>query len=192
MKVVAINGSARAGGNTRILIERVCAVLEREGIETRVFELAGSWIHGCRVCEKCSPGPAPVCGLNDDDLNAILPDLFAADGLLLGSPVYFSDITAEMKGLIERAGRVNRQRGQAPLRRKVGAGVVAVRRAGALHALTTLNNFFTINQMVVVGSSYWNVGIGNAAGEVEKDAEGMRVMDDLGANMAWLMKRLAA
>lgn len=192
MKVVAINGSARAGGNTRVLLERVCAGLEREGIETRIFELAGSWIHGCRVCEKCSPDPVPLCGLNDDDLNAILPDLFAADGLLLGSPVYFSDITAEMKGLIERAGIVNRRRGQAPLRRKVGAGVVAVRRAGALHALATLNNFFTINQMIVVGSSYWNVGVGHAAGTVADDAEGMRIMDDLGANMAWLMKRLAA
>lgn len=192
MKVVAINGSAREGGNTRILLDRVCTTLEREGIETKVFELAGSWIHGCRVCAKCAPGPDPVCGMDDDDLNAILPDLFAADGLLLGSPVYFSDITTEMKGLIERAGRVNRQRGQKLLRRKVGAGVVAVRRAGSLHTLATLNNFFTISQMIVVGSSYWNVGKGGAAGEVAEDAEGMRIMDDLGANMAWLMKRLAA
>lgn len=191
MKVVAVNGSAREGGNTRILIDRVCAVLEDEGIETRVFELAGSWIHGCRACAKCSPGDEPLCGMDDDDLNALLPDLYAADGLILGSPVYFSDITTEMKGLIERFGYINRNRGHHLLRRKVGAGVTAVRRAGALHALATLNNFFTVNQMIVVGSSYWNVGFGRGPGEVMDDAEGLHTMDTLGANMAWLMKRLA-
>lgn len=192
MKVVAINGSARAGGNTRILIDRVCKVLEREGIETRVIELAGTTIHGCRDCDTCSPGPDPLCGMADDDLDDFLPGLFEADGLILGSPVYISDVSAGMKALIERATLVNRQRDGNLLRRKVAAGVAAVRRAGAIPTLDTLTHFFTINEMVVVGSSYWNLGIGGRAGEVSGDAEGMRIMDTLGANMAWVMRRLCA
>jgi len=192
MKVVAINGSARADGNTRILIDRVCAALNREAIETEVIDLAGKWIHGCRACDKCAPGPDPLCGMDDDDLNALLPTLYAADGLILASPVYVSDVSTEMKGLIERTTRVNRAWKQGLLRRKVAVGVVAVRRAGFMHTFDTLLHFITINQMVTVGSSYWNIGIGHDRGDVAEDAEGMRIMDDLGANMAWLMKRVAA
>ncbi|MCG8510414.1 MAG: flavodoxin family protein [Rhodospirillales bacterium] len=189
MKVVAVNGSARENGNTRILIDTVRAELEQEGIETEVFELAGRDIHGCRVCAECSTGPDPECGMDDDDLNEILPGLLEADGMILGSPVYFSDVTPEMKALIDRAGRVNRA-GRHLLRRKPAAGVVAVRRAGAMHTFDSLNHFFQINEMIVVGSSYWNIGIGHAKGDVENDTEGLRTMKTLGANMAWLMKRL--
>lgn len=189
MKVVAVNGSARERGNTRILIDTVCAELEKEGIGTEVFELAGLEIHGCRVCAECSPGPNPECGMDDDDLNDILPSLLEADGIILGSPVYFSDVTPEMKALIDRAGRVNRA-GRHLLRRKPAAGVVAVRRAGAMHTFDSLNHFFQINEMIVVGSSYWNIGIGHAKGDVNDDAEGLKTMQTLGANMAWLLKRL--
>jgi multimeric flavodoxin WrbA len=113
----------------------------------------------------------------------------AADGILLGSPTYFSNVTAGMKALIERAGMTSRAN-QDLLKRKVGAGVVAVRRAGAMHAFSSLNFFFLIGQMIVVGSDYWNIGIGREAGEVEKDIEGVQTMKVLGQNMAWLLKKL--
>jgi multimeric flavodoxin WrbA len=190
MKVVAINGSARAGGNTRILIDRVCAELGREGIDSELFELAGKTIHGCRACHKCSSRKDECCSMGDDDLNEILPHIYAADGLILGSPTYFGDISPEMKALIDRSGMVNRANGHL-LKRKPGAAVVAVRRAGGIHAFDSINHYFTINQMIVVGSSYWNIGIGRDKGEVESDAEGLKTMADLGRNMAWLLKKLA-
>ena len=114
-----------------------------------------------------------------------------ADGILLGSPTYFTDVTAEMKALIDRAGMVGRANGDM-YRRKVGAAVVAVRRAGAIHAFDTINHFFLISEMIVPGSSYWNIGIGRENGDVEKDEEGVRTMKTLGRNMAWVMKALAA
>lgn len=191
MKVVAVNGSARESGNTRILLDQVCAELNQAGIETQVFELAGKNIHGCRVCATCS-GPDPECTQYDDDINEVLPELLKADGILLGSPVYFSDVTPEMKALIDRAGRVNRAGGHKLLTRKAAAAVAAVRRAGAMRTLDTMTHFFTVNEMVVVGSSYWNVGIAGGKGEVLDDAEGMRTVKRLGENMAWVMKKLAA
>ncbi len=189
MKVVAVNGSAREKGNTRILIDTVCAELNKEGIETEVFELAGREIHGCRLCAKCS-GDEPKCSQNDDDANEIIPHLLQADGIILGSPVYFSDVTPEMKALIDRTGRVNRS-GHWLLSRKAATAVAAVRRAGAIRTLDSMTHLFTVNEMVVVGSTYWNLGIGNGAGEVNDDEEGLRTMTRLGQNMAWVMKRLA-
>jgi multimeric flavodoxin WrbA len=122
-------------------------------------------------------------------VNECIDKMSAADGILLGSPTYFSDVTAGMKALIERAGMTARANPEI-LRRKVGAGVVAVRRAGAMHAFTSLNLFFLIGEMIVVGSSYWNIGIGREVGEVEKDAEGVSTMKTLGRNMAWLLERI--
>ena len=118
-----------------------------------------------------------------------LERMLAADGILLGSPTYFSDVTTEMKALIDRCGFVAKQN-RDMFRRKVGAAVVAVRRAGSTHAFDTMNHFFTISQMIVPGSSYWNMGIGLEKGDVEKDEEGMRTMKVLGENMAWLLKKL--
>jgi multimeric flavodoxin WrbA len=114
----------------------------------------------------------------------------AADGIILASPTYFADITTEIKALIDRAGMVGRANGHL-YRRKVGAGVIAVRRGGAIHAFDSLNHFFLISQMIIPGSVYWNIGIGREIGEVEKDEEGVLTMKTLGENMAWLMKKLA-
>jgi multimeric flavodoxin WrbA len=114
----------------------------------------------------------------------------AADGIILGSPTYFSMMTSEMKALIDRAGFVSRSNGDL-FKRKVGAAVVAVRRAGGIPTFDAINHFFLISQMIVPGSSYWNVGIGLAKGDVEKDEEGLKTMDDLGKNMAWLIKKLS-
>ena len=189
MKVVAFNGSARKDGNTAILIRRVLDELEREGIETELVQLAGHDIHGCTGCRKCASMKDQRCSRNDDLVNACIEKMLAADGILLGSPTYFSDVTTEMKALIDRCGFVAKQN-RDMFRRKVGAAVVAVRRAGSTHAFDTMNHFFTINQMIVPGSSYWNVGIGLEKGDVEKDEEGLRTMKVLGENMAWLLKKL--
>ena len=191
MKVVAINGSARKGGNTSILLRRVLGELEKEGIETELVEMSGANIHGCKACYKCSSRHDGRCSQRDDDGNSFIEKMAAADGILLGSPTYVTDVSAEMKALIDRACLVARANGSM-FRRKVGAAVVAVRRAGATHAFDTMNHFFLISEMVVPGSSYWNIAVGRDPGDVEKDEEGMRTMETLGRNMAWLMKKVGA
>jgi len=189
MRVVGINGSARKGGNTTLLLRHVFAELENEGIETELVELSGKRIHGCTACYKCFTNKDRRCAVKGDAANDCIAKIDAADGILLGSPTYFTDVTAEMKALIDRAGMVGRAN-ETMYRRKVGAAVVAVRRAGAIHAFDTMNHFFLIGQMIVPGSSYWNIGVGREIGDVEKDEEGVATMRTLGRNMAWLLKRL--
>jgi multimeric flavodoxin WrbA len=189
MKVVGINGSARKNGNTAILIRRVFAELEKEGIETELIQLAGKKIRGCTACMKCRENIDKRCSVNNDSFNKILEKMLEADGIILGSPTYFSDMTAEMKALIDRAGYVSKGNGDL-LKRKVGAAVSAVRRAGAIHTLDSINHLFLISQMIVPGSSYWNLGIGREKGDVEADLEGMQTMQVLGENMAWLLKKI--
>jgi multimeric flavodoxin WrbA len=138
---------------------------------------------------QCGEKKDRRCVIDADALNGYLQKMFAADAVILGSPVYFTDVTAEMKALIDRAGFVARQNGSV-LRRKVGAAVVAVRRAGSIHTFDTLNHFFLINQMIVPGSSYWNMALGRAPGDVGRDQEGMETMRVLGEAMAWLMKKI--
>ena len=189
MKVVAINGSARKDGNTAILIKAAFKELESEGIETELVQLSGKKLHGCMACGKCFEKKDRHCVIHDD-LNEVLDRVFDADGIILGSPTYFSDVTSEMKALIDRMGFVSMANGQL-LKRKVGAGVVAVRRGGAIHTFDTLNHFFMISQMIVPGSTYWNVGIGREIGDVESDDEGIATMTTLGKNMAWLLKKIS-
>lgn len=189
MKVVAFSGSARKGGNTAHLLNHVLAELEQEGITTELIELAGRSVPGCFACYKCFERKNSRCAVESDIINEAIEKMAEADGILLGSPTYFADVSASMKGLMERCGMVSRANGDM-FQRKVGAGVVAVRRAGASHVFNSLNNFFTIGQMIIVGSSYWNIGIGREPGEVENDEEGIKTMRDLGRNMAWLLKRI--
>jgi multimeric flavodoxin WrbA len=189
MKVVAFNGSVRAKGNTASLLNVVLAELNHQGIETELVSLAGKTIPGCRACFQCFEKADGHCVVAGDMVNDCIDKMRAADGILLGSPTYFSDVTAGMKALIERSGMTARANPEI-LKRKVGAGVVAVRRAGAMHAFTSLNLFFLIGEMIVVGSSYWNIGIGREPGDVEKDEEGIKTMKTLGQNMAWLLKRM--
>ena len=189
MKVVAFNGSARKDGNTAILLRRVLQVLEKEGIETELFQMAGQPIHGCTACEICRKVKNKQCKIVNDNVNLYIGKMAEADGIILGSPTYFSMMTPEMKALIDRAGFVARGNNDL-FKRKVGAAVVAVRRAGAMPTFDAINHFFLISQMIVPGSSYWNVGIGNNKGDVEKDEEAMQTMDDLGRNIAWLIKKI--
>lgn len=189
MKVVAFNGSPRKGGNTEILIRMVFAELEKEGIETELVQLGGRKIRGCQACYRCVEKMNKRCAMEDDIANQCIEKMLEADGIILGSPTYHADVTAELKALIDRSGLVSGANG-GMFKRKVGAAVVAVRRAGAIHVFNTINIFFTISQMIVPGSCYWNLGIGRNIGEVEEDEEGINIMQVLGQNMAWLLKKI--
>jgi multimeric flavodoxin WrbA len=189
LKVVAFNGSARKDGNTAILIRRVLSVLEIEGIETELIQMAGQQIHGCTACGTCRKIQNKQCKIVNDNVNSYIEKMVAADGIILGSPTYFSMMTSEMKALIDRAGFVGRANNDL-FKRKVGAAVVAMRRAGGIPTFDGINHFFLISQMIIPGSSYWNIGIGLGKGEVEKDDEGLKTMDDLGKNIAWILKKM--
>ena len=191
MKVVAINGSPRREGNTAILIRYVFREIEKVGIQTEMVQLAGVRIRGCMACFKCGENLDKKCAVKDDPINEYIEKMLDADGIILASPTYFTDVTSEMKALIDRTGMVAKQNDDM-FRRKVGAAVIAVRRGGAVHAFDTINHFFFINQMVVPGSRYWNMGIGREPGAVEADEEGIATMKTLGENMAWLLKKIHA
>jgi len=189
MKVIAFNGSARKDGNTSLLLNLVLDELKAEGIETELYSLAGKPIQGCIACFKCFEKKNKRCNVEKDIINECIEKMIEADGILLGSPTYFADVSASMKALIERCGMVAGANNKM-YKRKVGAGVVACRRAGAINVFNTLNYFFTINEMIIPGSSYWNIGMGRQPGEVNNDAEGVQTMKNLGKNMAWLMKKI--
>ncbi len=192
MKVVAFNGSPRKDGNTAMLINSVFGELQKEGLETEFVQLGGKSIRGCLGCMKCFEAQDSKCAAGKDDvLNEYLQKMIEADGIIIGSPTYFSNVSSEVKALIDRAGLVSIANGHL-LRRKIGAAVVAVRRAGATDVFDAINKFYLINQVVVPGSSYWNMGFGMNKEEVKNDAEGMNTMKVLGENMAWLLKKVNA
>jgi multimeric flavodoxin WrbA len=189
MKVVALNGSARKDGNTAMLIQVVFEELKKEGIETELIQMAGKNIQGCLACYKCFKNKDRRCSVDKDILNDIMARMEKAEGILLGSPTYFSDVTSGMRAFIERCGFVARANDYM-FKGKVGAAVVAVRRAGSIQAFTSMNLFLHYMQMFMPGSSYWNIGIGRDPGDVMKDEEGIQTMKTLGQNMAWLLKNL--
>lgn len=188
MKVLAINSSPRHHGNTYTLISTVLSELEKEGIETELFQAGGREVHGCRACGQCAQMKNGLCSI-DDWVTQLMPKFWEADGIILGSPTYFSDLTPEMKSIIDRVGYVAGQNGGL-LKRKVGAAVVAVRRAGSIHTLDSIQHFFLIRGMIVPGSTYWNMSLARQIGDAEKDDEGIRTMVALGQNMAWLLKKI--
>jgi multimeric flavodoxin WrbA len=192
MKVVAFNGSPRKKGNTAMLINTVFEKLQKEEIETEFLQLGGKDIRGCIGCMKCFETQDNKCvSRKDDILNDYFQKMISADGIIIGSPTYFSNVSTEVKALIDRAGLLSIANGYS-LKRKVGAAVVAVRRAGATDVFDAINKFFFINQVIVPGSVYWNLGIGLNKEEVKNDDEGMNTMKVLGENMAWLLQRISA
>ena len=191
MKVVAVSGSARKGGNTAQLVETMFSSLRDANVECELIELAGKDVRGCIACERCRKEQDRQCHGRQDFGNEVIAALGDADAIVLASPVYFGDVSSELKAVIDRAGYVGRANGNM-FARKPGAAIVAVRRAGALHAFDTINHFFLIGEMLVVGSSYWNIGIGRERGEVADDHEGQRTMTRLGENLAWIMQTLEA
>jgi multimeric flavodoxin WrbA len=192
MKVIGINGSPRPAGNTSIMLKTVFEALEAEGIETELVQVGGTDIKGCRACYACIKNKNSLCFTKGDGFNEIFAKMVEADGMILGSPTYFADITPELKALIDRAGFVSRTNGQL-FHHKVGASVVSLRRGGGIHAYDSINHLFQICQMFMVGSTYWNLGFGGRdGGEVVNDTEGMENMRDLGKSMAFLLKKLNA
>lgn len=191
MKVVAINGSPRKNGNTTIIIRKVFEELEKEGMETELIHLGGNPVRGCMACGACGRNKDKQCIIKDDMINECIEKMSKADGIILGSPVYFTDVTTEMKALIDRAGMVSKANGDL-FKHKVGGAVVAVRRGGATHAFDTMNHFLHYMQMYLVGASYWNMAYGREIGKVEGDEEGIQNMKVLGENMAWILKKIKA
>jgi len=191
MKVIGFNGSPRKNGNTSILIDKVLDEMASQGIGTTRINLGPQSVNGCLACMKCFENKDGHCVQKKDPLNGWLDEMRTADGIILGTPVYFADISGQIKCFMDRAWMVARANGNM-FKRKVGAGVVAVRRAGSVSALHSLNAFFTIAEMVIAGSTYWNMGYGRDKGEALEDGEGLQTIANLGKNMAWLIQSIAA
>ncbi len=189
IKAVGFNCSPRPRGNTYLALNTVLTELKNGGITTELVQVGGLNLHGCRACLKCAEARDRRCHGWDDDMNPLIEKMFTADIILIGSPVYFSSMTAEAKALIDRAGYVAGKNDN-PLRRKIGAAVVAVRRGGANVVFAEINYFFLIREMIVPGSTYWNFGIGMKPGEILNDEEGIRTFKNLGRNIIWLAERL--
>ncbi|MBE7704422.1 MAG: flavodoxin family protein [Cyanobacteria bacterium SIG29] len=189
MKVVAINGSPRKGGNTETMLKKVLEVVEKHGIETQLIQVGGTNIHGCRACWACKTLKNRKCVCNDDILNDILEDVFNADAIILGTPSYFSDMTPELKAFIDRAGVIALGNDKL-FKHKIGAGVIAQRRGGATSIQASLHHMFLMSEMLITGSTYWNLGFGKAKDEVLNDEEAMQNMENLAENICWLLKKI--
>jgi multimeric flavodoxin WrbA len=190
MRVLGISGSPRSGGNTDILIHAALEVLAAEGLETEFLSLADRPIKPCVGCRGCFASDTIRCVQEDPAFEGVLDKFAAADGILVGSPVYFGSATPQTMALLDRVGYVARKHPQL-LRRKAGAAIAVARRAGQNFTFAQLNYFFLISEMIVPGSNYWNIAFGREKGEVLQDTEGMDTVKNLAQNMAWLMKKLA-
>ncbi|MDY0040624.1 MAG: flavodoxin family protein [Desulforhabdus sp.] len=189
MYALAVNGSPRKGGNTEALLSHVLEPLEKAGWNTELIQVGGKKIRGCTACFKCFENKDLRCSVDNDRFNGVMEKMLQADALIIGSPTYFTDVSAEIKALLDRSGLVALANGRA-FAGKIGAAVVAVRRAGATHVFDTINHMFLMSQMIVPGSTYWNVGIGLEKGAVKADDEGLSNMRNLGETIAWLGKAM--
>lgn len=189
MYALAINGSPRKGGNTDNMLQVVLEPLKTAGWETEQYQLGGKSIRGCLACMKCWENKNLKCVISNDIFYEVFEKMVRADAIIIGSPTYFADVSAEIKALIDRAGFVSMANDKR-FAGKIGAAVVAVRRGGGIHVFDSINRLFLISQMIVPGSTYWNLGYGLEKGEVRNDAEGMANMKNLGQNIAWLGKAI--
>jgi len=187
MKVVAINGSPRVNGNTFVALKNVLDQLNDDGIETTILHVGNKLIKGCVDCKNCSVKKDRACILKDDVVNEYLAKMVEADGIVIGSPTYYSGITGTLKSFLDRCFYVAAANGGL-FSHKVGAGVVTARRAGGTQAYDQINKYFQISGMLSVGSNYWNIVYGLKRGEAHQDAEGIQTMHNLGNNMAWVLK----
>lgn len=182
MRVVAVNGSPRAKGNTFCALNTVAEVLEKEGIETEIVQIGNRNIRGCIACGKCAE--TGCCVFEDEFYKKTAEKMYNADGILLGSPVYYAAIAGTMKCFLDKVFYASQGR----FRHKIGAGIASLRRSGGIAAFNQLNNYFLISEMVIAPSFYWNIAHGAAEGEMLKDTEAVSVLKNLGQNMAWLIK----
>ena len=190
MKVVAFNGSPRRNGNTAAAVGTVFERLEKQGIETEFIQLGGQVLSGCKACGQCRINRNRCCAIKDDPINDYIKKMVAADGIIIASPVYYGNVTTEVKALIDRTGFVSNSNGML-LRHKVGAAVVSARRAGSNFTYAAINYFFGINEMIIPSSDSWNMTLSWKIGDYAHDMEGIKTMQVLGDNMAWLLKKLA-
>ena len=186
IKVVGINGSARKDGNTAIIIRMIFQELNKAGIETELIQLADVDIEPCRACFACKG--RGNCVFSKDGFAEVFDKMVKADGIILGSPVYSADVSSRMKALLDRGGVVAAAN-PGILKHKVGAAVAAVRRAGGMTAIDTMNHFFLNKEMIVIGSTYWNMVYGREIGDVLKDDEGIANMRNLGQNMTLILTK---
>jgi multimeric flavodoxin WrbA len=185
MKVIAISGSPRKGGNTEIMAVHALKAIAEEGLETELIQLAGLKIGYCTACMACKTTEG--CTIKDD-LQPIFEKMKEADGIILASPVYYGSCTALLKALIERAGYISK----GAFKGKVGGPLVVARRAGHNFTIAQLDFWFHISGMIEPGSTYWNIGFGREKGEVSADEEGLRTVWNFGKNMAFVIKKLKA
>lgn len=190
MYALAINGSPRKGGNTQMLLESTIKPLADAGWETEILQVGGKPMRGCLACGTCWEKKNMQCSVETDDFNEIMARMVRADALILGSPTYFTDVSSELKAVLDRSGFVALANGGA-FAGKIGAAVVAVRRAGAVHVYDTINHMFLMNRMLIPGSTYWNLGVGLNRGDVAGDTEALNNMQNLGENIAWLGAAIA-
>jgi multimeric flavodoxin WrbA len=188
MKVIAFNGSPNKDGNTSHLIAHVLKEIEKEGISTEVFQIGGKKVSPCSACGKCFENQDRRCIQENDMVNDCIEKMIGADAIVIGSPTYFASVTPEIKAFMDRVFFVAKANNSL-FNQKLGASVIAVRRAGAVCAYDTINHYFGISGMYSTGSIYWNLGIGMQPGDVESDAEGIETMKQLGQNIAWFVKK---
>lgn len=179
MYAIAFNGSPRKGGNTETMLRTVLDTLGEASWETELFQLGGQTIRGCQFCSRCFKNKDRQCVMKDDCFAEAFEKILRADAIIVGSPAFYSGVTAEVKALLDRAGYVSLANNRL-LKGKVGAAAVAMRRGGGMHAFDTINHMYLMSQMVVPGSVFWNFGIGVRRGDVNKDAEGIINMKNLG------------
>lgn len=187
MKVVGFNGSSKQKGNTACSLNTVFSELEKAGIETEMIHVGKEKVRGCIACFGCVKNKDEACAVKDDPVNEWIQKIKEADGVLFGSPVYFSGVAGTMKSFLDRAFFVSSVNG-GMFRNKVGAAVAAVRRSGGIPTVDTLNHYINYSEMIMPSSNYWNVAHGMNPGEMEQDEEGKQIMEVLGRNMAWIMK----
>ena len=185
-KVLMINGSPRPNGNTFHELEMLKETFESEGIEAEICQLGGKDTKMCKACYSCKK--TGKCFQEDPLFDEICAKMIEADGIIIGSPTYYADVSAETKAFMDRCGFVYGSRGK--LARKFGAAVVTARRGGAIHVFDSINHFYLMNNVIVVGSSYWNDGYDPQCtkDEVLQDEECKRTMKNLALNMSWLIK----
>jgi multimeric flavodoxin WrbA len=186
MKVIGFNGSPRKDGNTTMLMDYLLQEVKKEGIETELVQLSAKPIHGCIACYKCFENKDQRCSVKKDTANEYIEKMMAAQGIVLGSPSYFQDVTAEMKALIDRAGFVGLANGRM-YKNKLGVSLACFRRTGGVHTIETMNHFFFSNELIIAGRA---VSVARDKGDVEKDEEGVQMAKTLGQKIAWLMKKL--
>lgn len=187
MKVIAVNGSPRKSGNTHQALTMVGDELQSSGIDFEILHVGHKMIHGCIGCGKCAVNKDEECSIKSDDLNKLIQQIKLADGIIIGSPVYYSGIAGSMKCFLDRLFYVSGVNGNF-FRHKVGAAVVALRRSGGSATFDSLNHYLNYSEMIIATANYWNVIHGRTVGEVDQDIEGKQIMRVLGKNMAWLLK----